>query len=356
MAVATFGNNIVGAFTGGVTVNAIYAGSTKVWPISGPGPGPEPGDYYLEWWPKDARGSFIMGGESRRMEDYSGYYSGPFISVSVVEDGETVNYTAIDNYAFRSKSITSVSTNIPYIGSKTFMSCSSLSSVSLPFCKYISSEAFRECYPGLSYISLPCCVSISNGAFYYCNALRSLSLPVCETIEDGAFVHCQNLKEISLPVCKSINYNTFNKCYTLSLASLPVCEYVGSYAFAYCSALEGISLPLCSYIDNSAFTACFSLSSVSLPVCEYIGMQAFEGCSSLRSVILPVCSYIGFQCFWGCNHITLTLMNSFLVSFHSKDIGERGTHIQSIYVPSTLLIEYINTYSTYSNYFFPIPS
>lgn len=315
MAVETFGNNIVGAFTGGVPVTAIYAGSTKVWPMSGP----VPGDYYLEWWPKDISGSFYIGGQSRRLEDYSGYYSGPFISVSV----RSVYYTAIDSGAFNSDryptGITSVETTLPYIGEFAFNHCYRLSAVSLPFCERISHHAFAGC-----------------------SALLEVSLPACSNLNEAVFNGCINLSKVSLPSCKYINDTAFGGCSALSEVNLPVCSYIGSFAFFECINLSNVSLPSCEYIGSWAFESC-KLSVLSLPVCSYIGGFAFQSCSELLEVNLPVCSHISSGAFASCSklrEITLEYSSVCLLGAGAFNYTSIYYGSGSIYVPSSLVSAY----------------
>lgn len=355
MAVATFGNNIVGAFTGGVPVTAIYMGSTKVWPMSEPGPG----DYYLEWWPKDISGSFYIGGQSRRLEDYSGYYSGPFISASVVEDGETVYHYTLDSNVFSSVNITSLSTNLQYIlCDRVTEYCKSVTTINLPNCKYIGGwETFAGCIH-LTSISFPVCSYIGGSyAFGTCYNLSKIYLPSCKYLGDHVFYRCNSeWLQVNLPVCSYIGNGAFEDCDYLFYVSAPRCEYIDFGAFQSCIRLSNINLPECSYISNAAFHGCYSLVDVSIPKCEYIGNTAFRGCYLISSLDLPVCSHIGSSAFKDLRYYKIP-MDLILRSNSIVDIGntivEDYSNI-SIYVPSSLYDGYISRYSSFSSCFYPI--
>ena len=228
--VKTFGNDIVGAYTGGQSVEAIYTGSTKVWPD-----GSEPGVYYIKWWPKDAEGSFTMDGETRWLQSYSGYYimstsvieMSAFISVSTIIAIET-NATEIKPLAFRScynlkyASMSQVLSLGSFYGLGSpqykgpFDHCSSLYSVYLPKCKYLGMNTFFGC--ALTDIDLPECLALNGGVFANCYNLLYVSVPKCERIDYdsllnlGTFEGCSNLRDITLPVCSYIEERAFMNC------------------------------------------------------------------------------------------------------------------------------------------------
>ena len=126
--IKTLGNNIVSAFTGGNPVKAIYAYGQLVWPISGP----EPTGYYIKWTPSTAEGQFNIDGTTYDLSAFSGTY---YWSTGIINPSAFQN-----NY-----SVQSIETNATSIGFRAFMSCSSLSQVSLPMCSYIDAAVFRYC-------------------------------------------------------------------------------------------------------------------------------------------------------------------------------------------------------------------
>lgn len=246
--VVTFGNNIEGAFTGGQSVEAIYTGSTKVWPD---GSGPDPGVYYIKWWPKDAEGTFTMDGETRWLQAYSGYYimstsvieMSAFIDISTINAIET-NATEIKPLAFRNchnlkyasmsqvlslGSLYGYGTGTRYKG--PFDHCSSLYSVYLPKCKYLGMNTFFGC--ALTDVDLPECLWLGGGVFGNCYNLLYVSVPKCSRIyydtfmEPGTFDQCSNLRDITLPVCSYIAETAFIDCELreMTLGYSGVCEF-----------------------------------------------------------------------------------------------------------------------------------
>lgn len=317
--VDVFGNEIIGAYTNGVAVQAIYANGVLVWPTTPP---PPSGPYYINWLPTNVSTGFHIDGVSYQTGDYEG---------SFTWDGGVITSSAFDaTYTGQAgaSSISSIKTNAYRINNKAFYGCYSLKSISLPDCQYIGDSVFQGCsfyftdvdlpkcsyigsYAfnncGLYFLSLPKCEYIGNYAFQSCSRLlirnwnASYTLPQCKYIGSYAFNGCSTkLSQIKLPKCSYLDNGAFQSCYNLSSVSLPKCEYIGNKAFDSCSSLKSISLPVCSYIGKYAFDGCSSLSSVSLPKCEYIGNGGFANCTSLSSISLPKCEYIGDLAFMSC--------------------------------------------------------
>ena len=314
--IKTLGNNIVSAFTGGKPVKAIYAYGQLVWPIT------IESSYYIKWTPSSAEGQFNIDGTIYDLSTFSGLY---YWSTGIINSSAFQN-----NY-----SIQSIETNATSIGFRAFMSCSSLSQVSLPMCSYIGSTAF-----------------------YSCSSLSQVSLPMCRYIETDAFWKCP-LLQVSLPVCSYIGGGAFYKC-PLSQVSLPVCSYIGGGAFGYCSSLSQVNLPMCISVWGTAFEYCTSLTQVSLPMCELIGARAFEYCRELSQVNLPICSYIDAAVFRYCSSLSrITIGYSSVCSLYSTNVFD-DTQITSstgsIYVPVSLVSAYKSApnWSVYSNIIYPI--
>ena len=316
--IKTLGNNIVSAFTGGNPVKAIYAYGQLVWPVT------IESSYYIKWTPSSAEGQFNVDGTTYDLSTFGGLYNW---STGII------NENAFNN----NKSIQSIETNATSIGIRAFMSCSSLSQVSLPMCSYIGSTAF-----------------------YSCSSLSQISLPVCEYVGFDAFDGCSSLSQISLPMCSYIGGAAFIECYSLTQVSLPVCSYIGGNAFAYCSSLSQVNLPMCISVWGTAFEYCTSLTQVSLPMCELIGARAFEYCRALSQVSLPMCSYIDAAVFRYCSSLSrITIGYSSVCSLYSTNVFD-DTQITSstgrIYVPASLVDVYKSAekWSVYSNIIYPI--
>ena len=300
--IKTLGNNIVNAFTGGNPVKAIYAYGQLVWPVT------IESSYYIKWTPSSAEGQFNIDGTTYDLSTFSGLY---YWSTGIINSSAFQN-----NY-----SIQSIETNATSIGIGAFMSCSSLSQVSLPMCSYIGVTAFMSC-----------------------SSLSQVSLPMCSYIGPNAFESCSSLSQVSLPMCSYIGPNAFRSCSSLSQVSLPVCSYIGGGAFGYCSSLSQVNLPMCISVWATTFEHCTSLTQVSLPMCESIGARAFEYCRALSQVNLSICSYIAAAVFRYCSSLSrITIGYSSVCGLYSTNVFD-DTQITSstgsIYVPASLVSAY----------------
>ena len=262
--VVTFGNNIEGAFTGGQSVEAIYTGSTKVWPE---GSGPDPGEYYIKWWPKDAEGTFTMDGETRWLQAYSGYYvmSTSVIEMSAFKEISTINAietnaTEIKPLAFRSCH------NLKYASMSQVLSLGSFYGLGSPQYK----GPFDHC-SSLYSVYLPKCKYLGMNTFFGC-ALTDVDLPECLALNGGVFANCYNLLYVSVPKCTRIDYDAF-----LNLGT-----------FEGCSNLRDITLPVCSYIEDGAFRDC-NLSEMTLGysgVCSGAALGLYN--QEYTSIFVPI--------------------------------------------------------------------
>lgn len=262
--IKTLGNNIVSAFTGGNPVKAIYTYGEKVWPISGP----EPTEYYIKWTPSDVSGIFTIGGESRFLQSYNGYYNGPFSSRNVLESGVGVPYYYIDNGAFASTSILTIETNIKYVSGGAFQGCSSLQTVRMPG-RYVLNGAFRDC-----------------------TKLQTISLPELKNLHPYTFDGCTKLKYVYLPNVTVIggDYAAFSNCVNLLSVSLPKCKIIDDYGMASCGIYD-ISLPEISMLNSYAFYSCSNLSTIylgnTIPTLKEGVFQGTKITSSTGSIYVP---------------------------------------------------------------------
>ena len=334
MAVRTFCENIINAYTYCDQVEAIYTYGELVWPT-----GPHPGaNWYVDWTPTSLSGSFNMYGPDR-MENYYGHYTW-----SVLYSGSKA---VITPEAWQSTGMVYMETNGRYILDSAFQSCSSMTMASmsrcreiytrafftdrslrevyLPVCQFIGTQAFDTC--DLSFVDLPRCSWISYFGFANNHNMSYASLPVCQFIDSYGFAYNSNLQYISLPACSSTGVEVFKSCRSLSWAYLPVMEqlnagiFEGCYAlssvyapivsstvgreFLSCSALSSIDLPECKVIGERTFGHCVNLSDVSLPKCEIVYTSAFVGCDSLSYIDLPACKNLFGACFLSCSNCCL---------------------------------------------------
>jgi hypothetical protein len=189
------------------------------------------------------------------------------------------------------------------IGTKAFISCTSLTSVSLPVATEIGYQAFHGC-SSLTSVSLPKAETIGNQAFYLCTSLTSVSLPAAKTIIDFAFNNCNSLTSVSLPKAETIGNAAFYGCNSMIEVSMDEATKIGNNAFYGCTSLTSVSLPKAETIDYNAFYGCYKLTGVSLPKAETIGTSVFYNCTSLTSVCLPAATAINGYTFYGCTSLT----------------------------------------------------
>lgn len=344
--VLTSDNNIVSAFTGCVSVKAIYTYGVYVWPIS----------YYISWTPSDVSGTFTIDGHTYNLEDYGGYFEG-FNGV-------------IGSDAFRSTKIVTVETNAFSISDRAFRdNYSSLLSVSLSQCRIISSNAFADCHSMNSFYA-PECISVGKEAFWACDALVTVSLPKCRYLDHHAFGSCDILQSVYLPQVSFMGSGIFQRCDSLRTVIMPPQTQIPSVAFLWDHLFESIDLTSCSYIGDNAFGGCSVMQDVSTPVLESIGYAAFAGCYSLTHMNMPVCSFIANRAFVNCTSLSELILGYSGVCYLeigesdgvSKYMNFSGTPLSygsgSIYVPSSLVSAYKSNdgWKSLKNIIYPIPN
>lgn len=368
MAVATFGNNIVGAFTGGVTVNAIYAGSTKVWPT-----GSGPSEYYFTWYSTtQALGQIYFHYDVSDticinlwdvpscIQSLTGFsylesngYGTLYFASRYAEN--RIKYMGPGLDPGPSEGVKSFYGDIESISRVMMKETANLATVSFSKCKNIGAEAFAVC-SSLITADFQECEYIGSSAFFRCRSLITANFPECKHIDENAFYDCNSLSSFNFTKCEYIGSYAFRSCWNLTTdISLSMCSSINEGTFNGCSKIQSVNLPLCEYIGLIAFAGCTSLSSVSLPACRYLGNNCFERCSSLSIIDLPVCSYIGFipQI---TNNLSYILRSSSVVEIGA--VTSYNLYRLSILVPSSLYDAYMDRYisTALSSRFYPIPS
>ena len=175
-------------------------------------------------------------------------------------------------------------------------------------------------------------VSVVGGyAFFFCSNLTSVNLPNCISVETNAFASCNALTSIDLPKCKYIGNQTFGYCSSLTNINLSDCISIGDNTFTYCSALPYIDLSNCTSIGAYAFNNCIALSVIKIPKILSLPRNVFYRCSELRQL------YIN----GGSQLVSLNTNASYVFSRVSLAV---------IYVPSSLYSSYIYSDYSYWGY------
>ena len=238
-------------------------------------------------------------------------------------------FTKYNNNGSNAYTIIDYSGVIKTLPTSAFRFCSELTTISLPNCSYIGSNAFFSA--GLYSVNLPKCITVGSFAFQKCKWLKYIDLTSCEYIARTAFDSCTNLQSINLPNCIFISY----------------------YAFGYCTSLSSISLPLCEFIDYDAFESCYALKSVDLPNCTYVSHGAFNNCKNLINVKLPKVTYIGAGAFTNTSIETLYMNQITSVPSGGDPFGSTFSNLKSIIIPCSLINDFtINSiWSKYISYY-----
>ena len=241
-------------------------------------------------------------------------------------------------------------TGLTEIGSRTFYSCSGLTSVTIPSSvTSIGSSAFYSC-SGLTSVTIPSSVtSIGVHTFEYCSGLTAITIPSSVTsIGDDAFRNCSGLTSISVE-SGNVNFDSRDNCNAIIRKSdntlIAGCKntiipssvtYIGSSAFEGCSGLTSITIPSSvTEIGSSAFEGCSGLTSITIPSSvTSIDYCAFQYCSGLTSITIPSSvTYIGSWAFYGCSKLTTVVVkNASPVEISSYVFSSRKK--ATLYVPA----------------------
>lgn len=229
-----------------------------------------------------------------------------------------------------------------------------VTSIDLPNCKLIESDAFSMCY-NLTEINLPV-EHIKQGAFYGCSNLTTVNLPYCSKLDNAVFSSCNNIKTLYIgteltEVCdasadpyvpyeieaifvpEKLKGDYKNAPYWNQFADKifavgedpsnpePEPELINVYDESVTSLSESyftdnnidknyvvsLDLPNCKVVDADLFEGNESLETVNLPSVTTINTYAFCQCSKLTTInINPDCSVIGSWAFADNRKLELT--------------------------------------------------
>ena len=196
------------------------------------------------------------------------------------------------------------------IGSDSFKSCRSITSVIIPeSVNVIDDWAFGS--SSLTSVTIPDSVTeIGKSAFNSCKKLKNISISNnVLSLEEKVFYGCSNLTSITIPnSITSIEKNAFSDCTSFTNVVIPnsvtSIEYM---AFSGCTSLSSVSLPDSITSLSGTFLDCKSLKSVVVPnSVNVIGDRTFSGCTQLKSVKIPSSvTEIGYNAFCSCYSLKL---------------------------------------------------
>jgi hypothetical protein len=258
-------------------------------------------------------------------------YTGPGGAVNIPATIDGLPVTAIGDWAFYAKSLTSVGipSSITSIGDYAFDSCFGLTSVTIPdSVTNLGVYAFPWCY-SLTNVTIGNNVTaIGYWAFYECRNLKQVTIPDSVTsvgfwafaasdlltnitfgksitnIDGQALDYCSSLTSIQVdalnPVYSSVDGVLFDKSQR-TLIKWPLGR-TGSYAIP-----DGVT-----NIAPGAFATCWSLTNLTFPdSMTRIGPGALGGFVGLTRIAIPdSVTSIGTNAFAGCFHLTTVTIGS----------------------------------------------
>ena len=195
------------------------------------------------------------------------------------------------------------------IDSRAFLSCTGLTSVTLPeTIESIYWNAFSHC-ENLASINLPSGLKVIDaGAFQYCKSLTSITIPASvvsingkgqtNASNRGPFYGCDNLETIVVEAGNQYydsrdNCNAIIETATNTLifgckgSTFPASVIIGKGSFKECT-MTSLEIPDgVTTIEENAFNSCHNLETVTLQSVTFIGQFAFSYCDKLKTVTLP---------------------------------------------------------------------
>lgn len=198
-----------------------------------------------------------------RAEEVKGFFPVPSV---VLKDGKEYPVTRINDHAFASSRITSITIpdSVRVIGNEAFSGCKDLEWAELP-------DTLE---------------SLGSFVFYDCESLVSVQVPDGITeLKQSVFQNCKSLNSVYLP------------------SSLNV---IGKQAFSGCEALSDVRFPQgVRSIEEEAFRSCKSFSTVFVEKLDTLGNRAFADCSGLGFVAIGNIGTLGNNVFSGVKNATV---------------------------------------------------
>lgn len=276
----------------------------------------------------------------------------------ILEDGTVM----ITDYTGNATELTIPNTlggrTVTVLGDKSFMECTTLTSVIIPEgVKWIGEGtsyngvfgAFYEC-SSLKSVSIPSSVThIRRDAFLRCNKLENVVIPEGVTnIEWSAFHGCEALTKIELPATLSVfEQDVFGNC--PNLTELIVDANNSTYYSEGNCVIESATKNLiqgCSAstipedvtgIGWNAFYGCVGLENIVIPnSVTTIQPQAFSKCADLKSIkISNNVTTIKYSTFWDCSSLVSVELPEGLTSM--EDLVFRNcSSLKNIKIPESV--------------------
>jgi hypothetical protein len=181
-----------------------------------------------------------------------------------------------------------------FVGDKAFNGCSSLEKIK--YNEEINGNVIEEigvsAFAGTNIKSVQFnkLTKLGSNAFDSCSNLENISIPICKDIPEEAFKNCTSLKSISISPfgeVVEIGERAFQGCTSLSNANIDNSDTkIGAGAFQDCTSLRSLKLNNCIEIGNSAFNGCTDLTQIDLSKCSSIPEKAFFNCTNLQKIYI----------------------------------------------------------------------
>lgn len=171
--------------------------------------------------------------------------------------------------------------------------------------------------------------NVLYGAFYNCDMLENITIESEDVtfIDKYAFYNNKNLKNITLPDTVSyINWGAFLDCSSLTTITLPESlERIERNAFSECTSLEEIIFNDNLKVLNECFNSCTSLTSITLPEGLTTLNGTFTGCTNLTSINFPsTLVNLHGSVFSGCGFEELIIPDT-ITNFENLTLGGIAT-------------------------------
>lgn len=229
-------------------------------------------------------GYYGLGAITVNVESSNSSGGGDSIINRTIAEYENDNIKKIGNYAFyKCGDLSSVNCpSVSELGTYAFGYCSSLKDVNLPNVENLNSYSFYNC-TSLSDLYLPRLNKTAYCSFYN-SSLASISLPSCTYISDSAFSGCSNLSNVDIPNATSINGYAFNYCSKIEELNFPlVTSLYGYYLFANMTGLQKLYLPSLKNISNVNY---MMYQSTNVTDIDFSGVETISNSSRLFDGLL----------------------------------------------------------------------